>query len=445
MDFVRLGEAGTYQYLPDLLIEGYNSLIWTERWQDHGDFELKSFDVVRLKNLLPEKTLVSHLDTEEVMAVETHSIEMVGEGEDAQPEITIKGRSITTIFEHRYVEANYQKKRKMRKKYSSTSAAVVLMVNAVNNDSGVDITRGDDDPDTEGVINDYPWTTKDRVPNVAIAESVAAEGETRWFQLEQGILYPQLTRILFDQDLGIRSRRPVFPNTFKIISVKTSLPTDRGTVIREQMDDISDIVFEVYDGIDRSSGTNAVKFSQLQGHVLNPQYLESNQDYKTALEVKSGEVEVKDVFREGDGGLTGWDRRVMDYDAGTPEIPPEPEKPEELKKNATKAERDARADEMDKWIDKHAKWKNKRASIIADFKEEAGKVGLRELKKMRRVDMFSGDISDLTPYIYKTHYFLGDTVLLVGDYKTAVKMIVQEYVRTEDANGDRGIPGLVAP
>lgn len=444
MDFVRLGAEGTTQYLPDLLIEGYNSLIWSERWQDHGDFELKSFDVDRLKKLLPQKTLVSHLETEEVMAVETHSIEMVGEGEDAQPEITIKGRSVTTIFEHRFVESNYQKKRRMRKQYSATGAAGVLIYNAIDNASGSDVTRGDDDPDTEGVINNYDWTTKDRLPNIAVTESVSAEGETRWFQLEQGILYPQLTKILFSQDLGLRTRRPVLPNSVKVFTVKTAL-ADRGTIVRTQTNDVTSLLFEIYDGLDRSSGPNSVQFSQLQGHVLNPQYLESNQDYKTALEVKSGVVEVNDVYREGDGALTGWDRRVMDYDAGSPEIPPEPEKPDELKKNATKAERDARADAMDVWIDKHAKWKNKRDSIIADFKDEARKAGLDELKKMRRVDMLSGDVSELTPYIYKTHYFLGDTVLLVGDYDTAVKMIVQEYVRTEDENGDRGIPGLVAP
>lgn len=444
MDFVRLGAEGTTQYLPDLLIEGYNSLIWSERWQDHGDFELKSFDVDRLKKLLPQKTLVSHLETEEVMAVETHSIEMVGEGEDAQPEITIKGRSVTTIFEHRFVESNYQKKRRMRKQYSATGAAGVLIYNAIDNASGSDVTRGDDDPDTEGVINNYDWTTKDRLPNIAVTESVSAEGETRWFQLEQGILYPQLTKILFSQDLGLRTRRPVLPNSVKVFTVKTAL-ADRGTIVRTQTNDVTSLLFEIYDGLDRSSGPNSVQFSQLQGHVLNPQYLESNQDYKTALEVKSGVVEVNDVYREGDGALTGWDRRVMDYDAGSPEIPPEPEKPDELKKNATKAERDARADAMDVWIDKHAKWKNKRDSIIADFKDEARKAGLDELKKMRRVDMLSGDVSELTPYIYKTHYFLGDTVLLVGNYDTAVKMIVQEYVRTEDENGDRGIPGLIAP
>lgn len=441
MDFVRLGAD---DYVPNKLIEGYNVLIWTERFQTHGEFELRSYDVDRLKKLLPEGTFVSHLETKEVMKVETHSIELVGEGEDAAPEITIKGRQVSTIFENRFVDGPYQKKRKMRRKYSGTAAACVLMWQAVDNGSGQDVTRGDDDPDTDATLNDYNWNTKDKIPNVAITEAVAHEGETRWFRLEQGILYPQLMNILVDQDLGLRTVRPVTPNQVKVFTVKTGL-SERGTPVRTLTDDVTALRFEVYDGADRTTGAGAVQFSQLQGHILKPIYLESDQGLKTAVEMKAGEVQVRDVYRSGDGGLTGWDRLVMDFDAGTPEIPPEPEKPDELRKNATKAQKEARADAMDKWIDKHAKWKNKRANIIDDFREEQSKIALRELKKNRRIDMFSGDVSEQTPYIYKTHYDLGDTVLLVGDYGKQAKMLVTEYVRTEDVNGDRGIPGLVAP
>lgn len=444
MDFVRLGAKGTTDYIPTDLIEGYNSLIWTERFQTHGEFELKSYDVDRLKHLLPEGTFVSHLETKEVMEVETHSIEIVGEGEDSAPEITIKGRQVSTIFENRFVDGPYQKRRKMRRRYSGTAAACVLMYNAVDNWSGKDVTRGDDDPDTDATRNDYDWNTKDALPNVCITEAVSHEGETRWFRLEQGILYPQLMNILVDQDLGLRTVRPVTPNQVKVFTVRSGL-ADRGTPVRTLTDNVTSLRFEVYDGTDRTTGPGAVQFSQLQGHILKPIYLESKQGFKTAVEMKAGEVWVRDVYRPGDGGLDGWDRRVMDFDAGTPEIPPEPEKPDELRKNATKAQRQARADEMDKWIDKHAKWKNKRANILDDFREEQSKIALRELKKSRRIDMFSGDVSEQTPYIYKTHYDLGDTVLLVGDYGKQAKMLVTEYVRTEDVNGDRGIPGLVAP
>lgn len=444
MDLVKLGGPYTTQYLPTDIIEGYNSLIWTERFQAAGEFELRTFDVDNMKAKLPEGTFVSHLETQETMQVETHEINLVGEGEDAEPELIIRGRSASVILEHRWVESKYQKKRRMRKKYSATAAAAVLIVNAVDNASGADITRGDDDPDTEGVVNHYEWNTKDVIPNVAVTEVVAAEGETRWWQLEQGMLYPQLMNILVDQDLGLRCLRPILPNSITVFDVKKNL-ADRGTVTRILTSNVAQLRFEIYQGIDRSTGNNAVQFSQLQGHILSPQYLESNQQHKTATEVMSGAIELKDVYRPGDGALSGWNRKVMGYDAGTPELPPEPEKPREPGDNATAAQRKEYRQAIDAWKIKWGKWDTKRDRINADFREEHQKKALRELKKARRVDMFSGDISNLSPYQYKLHYDLGDTVMLFGDYGKSTKMIVHEYVRSEDINGDRGIPGLVAP
>lgn len=441
MDFVRLGEAYSTSYIPDKLIEGYNSLVWTERHQDLGEFELKSFDVDGLGTLLPEDTLVSHLETQEVMMVETHDIQMVGEGADAVPEITIRGRSATNILEHRWVESNYQKKRKMRKRYSGTAAACVLLYNAVDNASGYDVTRGDDDPDTEGVVNSYPWTTRDAIPNVVVSEVVAAEGETRWWFLEEGMLLPQLQKILQAQDLGIRCLRPVLPNLITVITVKSAI-AERGTIVRTSTADVNKLRFEVYKGLDKSG---SVQLSLLQGHLEKPQYLKSTRDYKTVIEIMSGEVSVSDVYRTGESTLSGWQRKTEGFDAGTPEIPPEPEKPDELSANATKAEREARAQAMDRWITKHAKWKNKRAAIVEDFREESTKMAQRILSQRKKVNMFAGDISTLSPYQYKTDYDLGDTIMLYGDYGFKQKMVVQEYVRTEDANGDRGFPGLVLP
>lgn len=443
MDFVRL-DANSY--LPiEPLIEGYNSLIWTERFQEPGEFELKSFDILGLSMLLPEDTLVTHLDTREVMMVETHEINMVGEGADAQPELTVRGRTASTILEHRWIESAYQKKRRMRKKYSATTALLVLLVNAVDNTSGYDLTRGDDEPDTKEELNNYPWTKDEALPNIAVTETVPAEGEARWWQLEQGILWPQFQTMMVDADLGLRLIRPVSqltPGT--VITVKSNL-ADRGTIVRTPSTDIRALQFNVYQGANRTSGDGAVQLSLLQGHIDKPTYLHSKKDYKTVLEVMSGAVEVRDVTRPGENAGTGWKRRTMGFDAGSPDVPKEPEKPDELKANATKAQREARAKAMDKWIDEHAKWKNKNARIVGDFKEEVAKAGQRELKKARRVDMFAGDISTLSPYVYKTHYNLGDTVMLYGDYGKSAPMIVSEYVRTEDINGDRGFPGLVAP
>lgn len=441
MDFVRLGERYTANYIPDKLIEGYNSLIWTERFSQLGEFELKSYDVDGLGALLPEDTLVSHLETREVMQVETHEIEMEGEGVDAVPVITIRGRSASSILEHRWVESTYQKKRRMRRSYSSTSAAAVLLVNAVDNASGKDLTRGDTNAETPE-LNDYGWTTLDVIPNVAVTEAVPSEGPLRWWQLEEGILYPQLMKILERDDLGLRCLRPVSPNPATVITVYADLAR-RGTIVRTANPNVTQLQFDIYAGVDR---TGTVKFSQLQGHLDKPTYLTSSREVKSLAEIKSGEVQVSDVYLSNShAALTGWRRRTLEFDAGTPELPPAPEKPEELKKNATKAERDARADAMDKWIDDMAKWRNKRDAIVADFRAEATEAAKQELKAKRRVNMFSGDVSLSSPYIYKTNYDLGDIVMLNGDYGKSAVMRVSEYVRTEDANGDRGFPGLVEP
>lgn len=439
MDFVRLDSS----YYPDRLIEGYNSLIWTERHTDtgFGEFELKSYDVAGLKALLPDGALVSHLETEEVMQVDGSTIAMVGEGVDAQAEITVVGRSGTTIFEKRWVESSYGKKRRMRRKYSATAAACVLIYNAVDNASGFDVTRGDDDPDTKGEFNDYSWTKNDRLPNIAVTETVASEGTARWWQLEEGILYPQLQRILMSDDLGVRCLRPVKPTRANVITVLTAL-ADRGTLVRTNTADVKSLRFEVYGGVDRSA---TVKFNLLHGHLNNTQYLTSSRDHKTVVEVRSGEISIGDVYRVGETGVSGWDRKVMDYDAGTPEIPPEPEKPDELGKNPTKAQKEARADAMEKWRTQHGKWKNKRARIVEDFKEEAKAAALSALKQQNRVAVFSGDVTEIAPWRYKTHYDLGDAVMLYGEYGQSAKVVVSEYVRTEDINGDRGYPGFVQP
>lgn len=445
MEFVRLGAPYATTYVPDKLIEGYNSLIWTERYQEFGEFELKSFDIFGMVEALPEDALVSHLDTREVMKVDTHEINMVGEGEDAQPEITIRGRSAASILESRWVESEYQKKRRMRKKYSGTGALGVLLVNAVDNASGADLTRGESDssigPDEDPAQNHYDWNTKDVIPFVAVTESVASEGESRWWQLEEGTLWPQMLKIMQSQHLAVRVLRPVSPNPATVITVAQSIDI-RGNITRTNTPDVTQLRFHIYAGQDR---TASVKFSLLQGHIDAPTYLSSTRDHKTLMEIMSGEIHISDVYMPGDSGLTGWRRKVEGFDAGSPEIPEEPERPTPPKSDADPGEIADYEDELDEWIDKHARWKNKRDRLVDDFKEEQAKAAIRALYGRRKVNMFSGDISSLSPYVYGKDYYLGDAVSLFGDYGKSAIMLVSEYVRTEDVEGDRGFPTLIAP
>lgn len=453
MDVVRLGLPGDTTYMPDALVEGYNSMIWTERHVDPGDFQLKTSLIDETMDLLPEGALISHLETEEVAAVENR---IIGVDDNGLPELTITGRSLTFFPENRHVEASYQKNRKMIREYRPAGAAAVLLWNAFDNNSGYDHTR----------LGQKAWTIKDRIPNVAIVDSVPTSvGNQRRWHLKEGPLYPQLYNVLLKGDLGLRMVRPP-SKSMKVVSVgndwltvtnhsggvEVSSQQMEGGAITRTATDTSSLVFELYYGTDRSS---SVIFSVTRGDFEKMQYLFSVQSYKTAMEVMSS-VAVSDVYRNTDQeAYTGLDRRVGSYDAGSPELPDEPEKPErpdDPKSTATQAEKDqftkdldAWRDAMDVWRPKHADWALDRDSAIADFKADAEDDAQRELKKTRRVSLFTGDISPYAGFKYKTDYDLGDTVLLQGDYNQSQKLIVSEYVRTEDADGDRGYPGLVLP
>ena len=94
MDLVTLNE----NFQPSRLVENYSSLIWTERFNTVGDFQITTGDVKRFMNLLPEGTVVSLRESNVPMIVETHQIDR----KKNQPQVlTIKGRSFESILSYR--------------------------------------------------------------------------------------------------------------------------------------------------------------------------------------------------------------------------------------------------------------------------------------------------------------------------------------------------------
>lgn len=402
MDVVRLGPLDDTSYLPDELIEGYDSMIWTERFQEAGEFKLDTYRISETMALLPENTRLSILQSEEVMLVESHAITRDQKG---NYKLTVSGRSAESFLENRHVEGPYGKRRKLTKNYSPRGAAGLLIWNAIDNNSDHDVTRD----------GSYPVPGRDQIPNVMITDSVGTEGESKRWWVNEGPLYPQLMNILIRYDMGLRTIRPSGTSGTRV-KVLTA-PTVRGNIERDYVTDISALRFHLFNGVDRSRNqrdNEKVIFNTKHDHVDNPQYLFSIKDSKTACEVMS-EAGGGEIFRnDTQKAYKGWDRRVMSWDAGSPEYP----------EDATKAEKNAINDE---------------------FREDADKEALRALRKQRKTRLFTGDISPNAPYVYKTHYDLGDTVTLHGEYGQFEEMIVNEYVRTEDASGERGYPGLAEP
>jgi hypothetical protein len=455
---MRLGTPYNSLYTPDIIIEKWSSLIWTERFDGSSEFTLTTYLVDETINALPLDSLVTLQDSDEVMIVESHTIDI--DETKKLPTLKVTGRSMAMFpLENRFVEGPYQKKRDMGKSYTPVGALIVLLWNVVANASGTDVTRKEivvkynEDPDNGGasaaLINTtYPWNTKDIIPNVCVTDSVLQSGSAQNWWVKEGMLGPQMTEIMTKNDIGLRMIRPSDLSSGKVVDVGTSPFASIGNITRTQTSGITQLRFDFYDGVDRSINQDdqiPVTFNTRTGDVAKPQYLFSVKDFKTAVEIMSDPAGA-DVYRNAtQQAWTGMQRRVTAFDGGTPKIPDEPERPDKPGANASAAEKAKYDRAMDRWKVNHDDWKARKATILQNFADDNQDKGDRLLKKSRKVSLFSGDASALAPFKYKQHYNLGDKVTIQGDYGLSQDMLVTEYVRTQDATGLSEYPGLTLP
>ena len=86
---------------PAKLIENYDSLIWTERFNTVGDFQIVTGKIdgpTGFLNLLPEGTVVTLRESNIAMVVETHQIDRK---KNTPQKLTIKGRAYESILDRR--------------------------------------------------------------------------------------------------------------------------------------------------------------------------------------------------------------------------------------------------------------------------------------------------------------------------------------------------------
>lgn len=394
MDLVCLNKD-TY-YPEEEILEGIESKIWTERYLDPGEFQFTTKKVEFFLSELPEMTLVSHLDTNEVMMVEDHEIT---KDEDGIYELTITGRSIDAFMEQRWLEAPHGKKYKMANNYTCAQAAEVLLWNAFVNPTEVDVTH----PGTGW----FRFST-DQIPNVVVTDSVSGGSFSgrRW--LSGGQAYPEMKKFLYWRRLGVRGIRPAPDNgAVDILDVGTggaglfSYVNAKTTALQ----------FNVYMGVDRTqfqTDRTPVVFRAASGDILDAKYLRSIKDRKTvgtavAEGMLQGGIKLWDQSLGGNQGTSskGWARRALWIDAGDPD-----------------------------------------STDTVDFAADVNLIGqdILDEKKLKRV--VDGKISPKSQYKYGVHYKLGDLVTVAGDFGLTQDMRVSEYIRTEDQDGDIGYPTL---
>lgn len=400
MDVLRLNSS---TYLPDTLIEGYTSSIWTERYIGSGDFEIKTPKILDTQSLLPKGSLISLLDSKEVMLVETHSISKDDEG---YPELTITGRTLDTFLENRVlISTAYNTPWQVYRAYTPSEFMSLMVWNHLVNASGEDPTRA-------ATTN----TAYDRILQIVVTDSTTRVDSTKTWWLESGIVYENLLELLGLSELGLRAIRPS-GTAGNVMTFDITRTVSRGTVSKVYTSNLSQLRLDIYHGLDRTryqSAVEPVMFHYDSGHIDDPEYLFSIKDYRNFAKVSGSykspgtdttstiNIDVwPDVTPAPDTTVSGFARRPLYVDAGD-------------------------ADQMNS----------------SDFQASMVQKGRLELKKHNQTTVFDGAISPLSPYKYNQHYFLGDTVTLLAEYGFEASMIVSEYVRTEDQAGDRGYPGL---
>jgi Siphovirus ReqiPepy6 Gp37-like protein len=250
-------------------INGALSTMWVERYLDAGEFELKAPLSSGLRDFLPVGTLISHVDTMEVMIVENHQ---VVEEERNDPTLVITGRSFDTYLENRIVGTNLVR-------VSSTISEYILLSGYTSNQA-------------VKLINDHIVNTQnanDALTNVLGQTDLAtiSGGVQEDRTINRGTVYDRLRELLKVDDLGVRTIRK---NPFGI-----------GTGAATQT------LLNVYSGVDR---TKTVIFSWKSGDFSKIEYLFSQKNQKNSAIVVS-----RYCWTAVDLGPFKYDRRIMIVDA----------------------------------------------------------------------------------------------------------------------------------
>jgi len=267
MDLFRYNIPNTFR--GGEAINNWDSIAWTERYREPGDFEISARLSSGLRTFLPIGTLISHLDTLEVMVVENHQIT---EASEVDPLLKITGRSLQCILDQRVVGQNFN--------WAAPPASLSVSV--------VNLTAAYTWIQAASLINMHIATgtvvnASDAIPAVVAAYSVVGTSVSEARVVNRGPVLTRLNEILEIDDLGIKTIRSHnftgYPN-----------PGNNTTLL-------------VHAGVDRR---NSVVFSTKNGDIESADYLWSIKKLKNSALV-SGQYVEQMVY----GPETGRDRRVL--------------------------------------------------------------------------------------------------------------------------------------
>ena len=354
-------------------INGIRTARWTERYRDPGEFEFKSPVSAGLRTSLPVGSLISHVETREVMFVKSHYIDE--SVTDREPDLVITGNSLDAWLKHRSVGDDIETyvlagdrlftshfPHQMAMDQSWAQAVTLFDTHITNTFAGND----DDIPGWVAISNQQhigPETVQPRI-------------------IKHGPLDVALRELLAVDDFGIKVVRP-----------------NSGNV------DPTTTEFRIHNGVDRTAD---VIFSFAFGDLENAEYFWTDDGMKTEYFCVSTYFELRSAE-----GPDGFDRRILYVDC---------------------TDIDGHLSDTEVFT----------AAGDTDFGNLMDIRGQQALRSQQAKALLGTDISKSTRYVFRTHYDVGDIVIVNGNHDVSSIMRVTEHVEFQDENGESGYPTLSA-
>jgi len=267
------------------VVEGYESLIWTERYSTWGDFELIIRSSREARNLLPVDTRLALDRSHRVMTVETVEESINDDGEET---LTITGRSLEALLDDRVAMPQLGPLETEEPDPDDPDKTRTVSVKWEFTDKPADIARSL----FQVVCVDGAISEADKIPfyepgNILPLGTIPEPQDVVTIAFEPDTLYNSLKEVCDTYNLGFR-------------------------ILRDG--DNSRTSFEVYTGDNRMSNQTtfpAVIFSPEMENLTNTAQLTSTAKMKNVAYVfaKNGATEV--LAPGADPDAAGFERRVL--------------------------------------------------------------------------------------------------------------------------------------
>lgn len=362
----------------EYVVEEYESLIWTERFQQYGDFQLDIYSSYKARSLLKPDTYLAVNKSNYVMRIETVEDSVNANGEKI---LVVKGRSLEALLYDR----------------------VAYLANAATQTTTTTTDPGTGETTT--TTTDVKWTITGTPAAVCrkIFHDICVAGA-----LDPADVIPFINEGTFMPDDTI-----VEPTDLITVDIQPTTVYDAIEQIAKvwnlgfrllRQQDMSRLWFDIYVGSDRTTAQTvlpAVVFAPEMDNLQNTKELSSIEGAKNVAYVYSP-AGFQMVFAEGvDPEVDGFERHVLTVDAN-----------------------DITADSV--------------TDVAAALQQR----GYEALAENRTYQAFDGEISQSSQYIYGRDYNLGDVVETRNVDGVTNNMRVTEQIFVEDKEGERSYPTL---